>query len=256
MPLYSQFVIGPPGSGKSTYCAAVRELLESNCRPVTLANFDPAAEFLPYSPDIDIRDLVNFKQLCSSDSCGPNGGLLRCFAVLEDNFSWLIESLSKTSNLYLIIDFPGQIELYLSCESIAKLIHRLQETFDLRAVVLNLIDSNRCLESSSFLSSCLTSLSLLINLSLPFLSVLTKIDIFRDAQDCEIDFEDICKCENLATHMTVLTGTSTFVALHSAICSLLEDFNLVQFEMLSVKDPQLLAKVVKEADHACGYMLR
>ncbi|GJQ09302.1 hypothetical protein GpartN1_g1093.t1 [Galdieria partita] len=256
MPLYSQFVIGPPGSGKSTYCAAVRDLMIQNCRPVTLANFDPAAEFLPYSPDIDIRELVNFAQLCSSGPSGPNGGLLQCFRVLEDNFSWLTERLPKTSNLYLIIDFPGQIELYLSCESILTLIRRLQETFDLRAVVLNLVDCNRCLESASFLSSCLTSLSLLVNLSLPFLNVLTKIDIYRDSQDCEIDFEEISKCENLSTHMTGLIGTSKFAALHDAICSLLEDFNLVQFEMLSVKDPQLLVQVVREADHACGYMLR
>jgi len=255
MPLFAQFVIGPPGSGKSTYCAAVQSLLVNSHRPVTLVNFDPAAEFVPYKPDIDIRELVNFQKFCESEACGPNGALLGCFRVLEDNFSWLTERLPTTENPYLIIDFPGQIELYLSCESIHKLIHRLQTTLDLRAVTLNLVDCGRCLDSSSFLSSCLTSLSLLVNLSLPFLNILTKADIYRDSDQFEIDLEEMLSCENLETLM-VWNEASKFSALHNAICGLLEDFQLIRYELLSVKDPQLLAAVIREADHACGYLLR
>jgi len=98
MPLFAQFVIGPPGSGKSTYCAAVQSLLVNSHRPVTLVNFDPAAEFVPYKPDIDIRELVNFQKFCESEACGPNGALLGCFRVLEDNFSWLTERLPTTES--------------------------------------------------------------------------------------------------------------------------------------------------------------
>lgn len=48
--------------------------------------------------------------------------------------------------------------------------------------MLNLIDYSRCLESFSFLSSCLTSLCLLVNLSLPFVNIVTKVDIYRESQ--------------------------------------------------------------------------
>lgn len=64
---------------------------------VFLVNLDPAAEYLPYTPDLDIRDLVNFKQLCEQCDCGPNGALLTCFRLLEDNFSWLTEGLQKSA---------------------------------------------------------------------------------------------------------------------------------------------------------------
>jgi hypothetical protein len=120
---------------------------------------------------------------------------------------------------------------------------------------LNLVDCGRCLDSSSFLSSCLTSLSLLVNLSLPFLNILTKADIYRDSDQFEIDLEEMLSCENLETLM-VWNEASKFSALHNAICGLLEDFQLIRYELLSVKDPQLLAAVIREADHACGYLLR
>lgn len=32
----------------------------------------------------------------------------------------------------MIADFPGQIELYLGGESVLRIVHRLQEAFDLR----------------------------------------------------------------------------------------------------------------------------
>jgi GTPase SAR1 family protein len=43
---------------------------------------------------------------------GPNGGLLFCMEHLVENISWLEEKIDDFSDDYLIIDCPGQIELY------------------------------------------------------------------------------------------------------------------------------------------------
>lgn len=49
-----QLVVGPAGSGKSTYCNAIKELCADQHRRAYLINLDPAAEDLPYECDIGI----------------------------------------------------------------------------------------------------------------------------------------------------------------------------------------------------------
>nr|KAF6505349.1 GPN-loop GTPase 2 [Rousettus aegyptiacus] len=44
---FGQAVIGPPGSGKTTYCLGMSEFLRSLGRRVAVVNLDPANEGLP-----------------------------------------------------------------------------------------------------------------------------------------------------------------------------------------------------------------
>ena len=51
---FGQLVVGPPGSGKSTYCAALARHLRALGRPSAVINLDPAAEGTPpYFADED-----------------------------------------------------------------------------------------------------------------------------------------------------------------------------------------------------------
>ena len=43
--LFGHLVIGPPGSGKTTYCKALKMYFESLKREICLFNLDPANEF-------------------------------------------------------------------------------------------------------------------------------------------------------------------------------------------------------------------
>ena len=54
---FGQLVIGPPGSGKTTYVAAMAEMLRSLGRKVAIVNLDPANENMTYQPDVDVADL-------------------------------------------------------------------------------------------------------------------------------------------------------------------------------------------------------
>lgn len=56
---FGQAVIGPPGAGKTTYCHGMTRFLYAKGRPVILVNLDPANDRIPFTPDIDISDLVN-----------------------------------------------------------------------------------------------------------------------------------------------------------------------------------------------------
>ncbi|XP_009878578.1 PREDICTED: GPN-loop GTPase 3 isoform X3 [Charadrius vociferus] len=48
MPRYAQLVMGPAGSGKSTYCATMVQHCEALGRAVQVVNLDPAAELFRY----------------------------------------------------------------------------------------------------------------------------------------------------------------------------------------------------------------
>ncbi|KAF4724741.1 GPN-loop GTPase 2, partial [Perkinsus olseni] len=43
-PRFGQLVIGPPGSGKSTYCRALRAYVRAAGRQCSVVNLDPASE--------------------------------------------------------------------------------------------------------------------------------------------------------------------------------------------------------------------
>ncbi|CAJ0923801.1 unnamed protein product [Ranitomeya imitator] len=48
MPRYAQLVMGPAGSGKSTYCSTMVQHCEALNRSVQVVNLDPAAEYFDY----------------------------------------------------------------------------------------------------------------------------------------------------------------------------------------------------------------
>ena len=56
--LYGQLVIGPPGSGKSTYCHKMFEFYKQLGRNCAIVNLDPANENMNYQPEIDVMNLI------------------------------------------------------------------------------------------------------------------------------------------------------------------------------------------------------
>jgi len=48
--LFGSVVIGPPGSGKTTFCEAMSQFMKTIGREVAIVNLDPANENIPYPP--------------------------------------------------------------------------------------------------------------------------------------------------------------------------------------------------------------
>lgn len=71
---FAQVVIGPPGSGKTTYCAGMQQFLLATGRPVAVVNLDPANDAFPYKCDVDIGDLITLEDTMETMGLGPNGG--------------------------------------------------------------------------------------------------------------------------------------------------------------------------------------
>ena len=105
MPIYGQVVVGPPGSGKTTYCVGMQDYLRQLGRNVWVVNLDPANEVpkgtvfpnqegeqrkqhdkngLPYEVLLDVCDsVINLRSVMKQLNLGPNGGLVYCMEYLE-----------------------------------------------------------------------------------------------------------------------------------------------------------------------------
>ncbi|KAJ1560543.1 GPN-loop GTPase 2 [Nowakowskiella sp. JEL0078] len=110
MAVFGQFVVGPPGAGKSTYCHALSQFFALSNRKAALINLDPANYSLPYPCDLDIRDLVTMEDVAESLSLGPNGSLMYCLEYLEQNLDWFLEKLDTLKGCFhndLTVIFPN-----------------------------------------------------------------------------------------------------------------------------------------------------
>lgn len=125
---YGQLVIGPPGSGKTTYCHGMQQFLASGYnRKVVVVNLDPANDLLPYDCAIDIASLVCVEDTMKYLKLGPNGGLIYCMEYLEKNTDWLEQQLDQFKDSYFLFDCPGQVELYTHHNAIKTIVERLQQ---------------------------------------------------------------------------------------------------------------------------------
>ena len=134
---FGTLAIGPPGSGKTTFCHGLSQFLKGLGRPTVLVNLDPANDSpqavsvadaikhrlpkksqqgggeetetgtevansrKPQPPSdkfIDVFDLIQVSDVMDAYDLGPNGALVYCMEYLEKNFDWLEKQLNA---------FPG-----------------------------------------------------------------------------------------------------------------------------------------------------
>ncbi len=115
------------GSGKTSLMQRLIAHLSAESEPCYVLNMDPAVRTIPYEPNIDIRDTVNYKEVMKQYGLGPNGGnhrtclskshmpaaivtSLNLFATRFDQVLEIVEQ-RALENKYILIDTPGQIEV-------------------------------------------------------------------------------------------------------------------------------------------------
>jgi len=107
-------VIGPAGCGKTTLVGSFGRWIEKNQqREVGYVNLDPGVEYLPYKPDIDAREYVTVEGTMRKYKLGPNGGLIKSIDELLNYSDEIIEKAKGLSQDIILVDTPGQMELFL-----------------------------------------------------------------------------------------------------------------------------------------------
>lgn len=245
-----QLVIGPAGSGKSTYCNLMRTHCETLHRRVHVVNLDPAAEHFTYPVAADIRALISLEDVMSEMRLGPNGGLIYCMEYLVDNIEWLEDALDELGpEEYVIFDLPGQIELYSHVPAIGQVVGELQR-LGYRICACYLLDSQFVADAAKFISGVLCCLSAMTALELPHVNVLSKCDLLPSRKF----IDDFLEADASALSDMLHKGTAKrFAKLNSSICELIDEWNMVQFLPLDPREPDTIELILAQIDNALQY---
>lgn len=208
---FAQLVIGPPGSGKTTYCNGMQQFLNQLGRKTIVVNLDPANDTLDsgelYKPAIDIRELISLEKTMQEMKLGPNGALIFCMEYLERNIDWLIDELCKffpalkekdegKGDYYVIFDCPGQMEIYTHHKCLKNIVSAL-EALDFRFCAVHLVDSHYCTDPAKYISVLLLTLSTMVALELPHVNVLSKIDLIEQFGELQFDLDFYTEVQDL-----------------------------------------------------------
>lgn len=257
--IYGQLVIGPPGSGKTTYCDKMSTFLTDLGRKVSIINLDPANENMKYVPTIDISHLIKLDEVMSHHKLGPNGALMYCMEFLKTNISWLIDKLKNIENTYLIIDCPGQVELYAHDNSMSSIIQELDKN-SLKLCTVHLIDSHHCSDPGKYLSTLILCTTVMLKLGLPHVNILSKFDRLKKYSNLltfNLDFyTEVLDLKYLLDRLQEDRSTSKYKKLNEALIGLIEDYSLVTFFPLDVEDKKLLFQLKSAIDKANGYVFK
>lgn len=98
---------------------------------------------------------------------------------LLDNLDWLSDQLAEYNDDYLIIDCPGQIELYTHTSLLSKFLNVLSTTYNYRVCACYLLESNFIDDVNKYFAGTLSAMSSMINLEVPMINVLSKVDLLK-----------------------------------------------------------------------------
>jgi len=173
------FVVGPAGSGKSTFTAAFREWMIKNEYEAITVNLDPGAENLPYIPDVDIRDIVDLPSIMEEYQLGPNGAQIVAADLTANFVEELKSEIDSYEADYVIYDTAGQIELFAFRTASKFIVDYLGGN---SAILAFLFDPALSKSPSGYVSLLMLSSSVYFRFYKPYINILSKIDIISDEE--------------------------------------------------------------------------
>ncbi|KAK2506519.1 hypothetical protein MC885_018167 [Smutsia gigantea] len=235
---FGQAVIGPPGSGKTTYCLGMSEFLRALGRRVAVVNLDPANEGVPYECAVDVGELVGLGDVMDAMRLGPNGGLLYCMEYLEANLDWLRAKLDPFRGHYFLFDCPGQVELCTHHGALRSIFSQMAQ-WDLR-----------------FISVLCTSLATMLHVELPHVNLLSKMDLIEHYGKLAFNLDyytEVLDLSYLLDHLASDPFFRHYRQLNEKLVQLIEDYSLVSFIPLNIQDKGSVQRVLQAVDKANGY---
>jgi len=246
---HAQLVMGPAGSGKSTYCQAIQKYCFDAKRHVHVVNLDPAAENFNYDVAIDIRDLISLEDVMEELDLGPNGGLVYCMEYLVEHIDWLTEQIADYGDDYLIFDCPGQIELFFHLPVMKKVQEELAR-FGYQTCAVYLIDSLVVSDASRFIAGTLMCLAAMVNLELPHINLLTKCDMVQNKTKLEEFFNPDVRS---LTEELNKGSTGPHKRMNEAVGTLIEEYSMVSFLPFDITDQDSIMVALSHIDNAIQY---
>lgn len=187
------YFIGSAGSGKSSLTNAFLGWMQNQGYDAVTVNLDPGIEDAPYVPDVDIRDWIKLKDIMKEYGVGPNGAQIISADLVALNIGEIKDIIESYDSDYVILDSPGQMELFVLRQSGKIIIDALGHD---NSIIGFLYDPMISKIPSGFISLMLQAASVQVRFNVPFLNILPKSDLLQD--------EDISRICNWSQNMISL----------------------------------------------------
>ena len=170
------FVVGTAGAGKSSLVTSFQRwsrFLETDAIAV---NLDPGAERVHYDAEFDVRDLISLTEVMAEHDLGPNGAQILAADLVAAQAEDVFEEIEGISGDILVVDTPGQVELFAFREASSHLVQVIGQG---RACLIFLFDPMLSQTPSGFVSQMLLSSIVHFRLGLPTANFLSKSDLLE-----------------------------------------------------------------------------
>lgn len=153
----------------------------------------------------------------------------------------------------------GQIELYTHYDIVPRLV-KCFERHDYRVLALYCLESNFLLDIGKFFGGLLNATAAMLNVGIPHLNVITKMDLIQKEDDEDDDYAD--EAHPLYSFFypdpsTLLDKLNTFRPayrkLNEALGRLLEDYGMVSFLPLNARKEESITDLLSHIDQAIQY---
>ena len=170
------FVVGTAGAGKSSLVTAFQRWARFLEIDALTINLDPGAERVHYDPEFDVRDLISLSEVMDRYDLGPNGAQILAADLVASQAFDIMDELEGLHGDMLVIDTPGQVELFAFREASNHLVDVLGQG---RAALVFLFDPMLSQTPSGFVSQMLLSNIVQFRLALPTANFLSKADLLE-----------------------------------------------------------------------------
>lgn len=175
------FFTGTAGAGKSTLVRAYAEWATQHGLSTLTVNLDPGAEALPYKPDYDIRDEIVLSEVMEEHGLGPNGAQIAAADMIALQIDDLRDELSGFRADHVLIDTPGQLELFVFRLSGKIIVDGLNPD---RSILAYLVDPLLARTATGFASQMMLAATTQFRFQQPMIHLLSKGDLL-DAPSLE-----------------------------------------------------------------------
>lgn len=177
------YFTGTAGAGKTRLVQAFAGYLKTAGYDAITVNLDPGTESTAFEPDVDVREWIRLADVMQEYNLGPNGAQVAASDLMALKVFEVKQAISEFKTDYILVDTPGQIELFAFRESSKAIVDALSGD---RSTVAFLFDPALAKTASGFVSLLLLSATIEFRFRLPMLNLLTKSDLLTPEQLEEI----------------------------------------------------------------------
>ena len=173
------YFTGTAGAGKTKLVQAFATYLKTSGYDAITVNLDPGNESSTFEPDIDIREWVRLQNVMDEYNLGPNGAQVAASDLMAIKVFEVKQALSEFKTDFILVDTPGQIELFAFRESSKAIVDALSGE---RSTIAFLFDPALAKTAGGFVSLLMLSATVEFRFRLPMLNLLTKTDLLTPEQ--------------------------------------------------------------------------